>query len=239
MLTLITRLKETQRLGLCFVLGASVLMTLTLLCFRIAFSGSLTHKYFAWNLFLACIPLAISTLLVLFPDRAKSSLVFWPAATVWLLFFPNAPYIITDLFHFRPRPGVPYWFDLVLMISAVWNGLMIGLISLADMQHLVLNRQGRIRSWIFAGLSVGLCSFGIYLGRFGRWNSWDVLLNPLQLFGEIAHQIANPFSHPRTLGVTLLFAAFLGMSYLLLKIIAHCGKTWWCATSLRSPSAEP
>jgi len=202
-------------------------MTFTLLGFRFAYSGTRSHQYFLWNLFLAGVPLGISTLLVIFPARAKHSVVFWPAAAVWLLFLPNAPYVITDLVHFRPRSGVPYWFDLVLMISAAWNGLMMGLISLADMQSIVRRRWGSILSWAFAAFSLGLCSFGIYLGRFGRWNSWDALVRPWPLLGEIADRFANPTMHPRTVGVTLLFAAFLSLSYLLLQLIAHRGKTWW------------
>jgi uncharacterized membrane protein len=68
---------------------------------------------------------------------------------------------------------------------------------------------------VFLFLSV----FGIYLGRFLRWNSWDIISNPFGLMIDIIDRFVNPFSHPRTWGLTLLMGALLNMMYFSFKLV--------------------
>ena len=200
------------RLTLVFVLGASLALSLLLLAGRVLMTGRLLFLFLAWNLFLALIPFAISTLLGVArgPLRAR---VLLPAGAAWLLFFPNAPYLLTDLFHLEARPDVPLWYDLALILSCAWNGLMLAYASLADMQRLVAGRLGVGAGWAFATVALLLSSFGIYLGRYLRFNSWDVVTNPLTLFFDILNRVAHPFSFPGTWGVTLVFGLFLLLGY--------------------------
>jgi uncharacterized membrane protein len=72
--------------------------------------------------------------------------------------------------------------------------------------------------WVTLLLVFGLSSFGIYLGRFLRWNSWDILSNPLPLFSDIIDRVTNPEDHPRTLALVVLYSAFSFLAYL---IISH------------------
>jgi uncharacterized membrane protein len=120
-------------------------------------------------------------------------LVILLAILLWLLFFPNAPYILTDLLHLaHPRPDVPLWFDMLLIIWFAWTGLLLGLVSLFLMHGIVIREFGRVIGWGFV-LAVGILSgLGVYIGRFLRWNSWDLLLQPLVRISDLMYYAAHP-----------------------------------------------
>ena len=200
------------RLTLVFVLATSVALSIVLVMGRVLMTGRLMFLFLIWNLFLAVVPFALSTMLGIARGPLRARLLV-PVAAAWLLFFPNAPYILTDLFHLERRAGVPYWYDLALILSCAWNGLMLAYASLADMQYLVQRRLGTGVGWAFATVALLLSSFGIYLGRYLRFNSWDVLANPLTLFYDIVNRVLHPFSFPGTWGVTLVFGVFLLVGY--------------------------
>ncbi|WP_238388038.1 DUF1361 domain-containing protein [Hymenobacter sediminis] len=209
-----------QRLSLILVLGASLALSVVLITFRVFLTHKITFVFLLWNLFLALIPFGLSTMLGLTAGRLKAR-VLLPVGAVWLLFFPNAPYILTDLFHLEPRPGVPYWYDLALILSCAWNGLMLAYASLTDMQLLVARRLGWWASWAFATVALLLSSFGVYLGRYLRFNSWDVLTNPLTLFYDIISRILHPTVHRGTWGVTLLYGVFLLLGYATVRLLGQ------------------
>ncbi|QIL77796.1 DUF1361 domain-containing protein [Hymenobacter sp. HDW8] len=212
-----------QRLGLLLVLGASITLSVVLITFRVFMTQELTFVFLLWNLFLALIPFGFSTMLGLAAGPVRRRLLL-PTGAIWLLFFPNAPYILTDLFHLAPRPGVPYWYDLALILTCAWNGLMLAYASLIEMQGLVRRRMGAVVGWGFATAAIVLSSFGIYLGRYLRWNSWDVFTNPLTLFYDILNRVLHPMAHPRTYGVTILFTAFLLLGYITVRQLAGLHK---------------
>ena len=208
------------RLTLVFVLGASLGLSLLLVVGRVLMTGHGTFLFLVWNLFLAVIPFALSTMLGTARGPLRARLLV-PVGAAWLLFFPNAPYILTDLFHLERRAGVPLWYDLALILSCAWNGLMLAYASLADMQRLVAGRLGVGAGWAFATVALLLSSFGIYLGRYLRFNSWDVLANPLTLFFDIVNRILHPFSFPGTWGVTLVFGLFLLVGYATVRLLGR------------------
>ncbi|UOG76714.1 DUF1361 domain-containing protein [Hymenobacter tibetensis] len=212
-----------QRLNLILLLGASLALSVLLISFRVFFTQQLTFVFLLWNLFLAFIPFGLSTMLGLSAGRLKAR-VLLPVGLVWLLFFPNAPYILTDLFHLERRAGVPYWYDLALILSCAWNGLMLAYASLTDMQALVTRRLGWWAGWGFATVALLLSSFGIYLGRYLRFNSWDVVTNPLTLFFDIVSRLLHPFSHLGTWGVTLLYGVFLVLGYATVRLLGRIGE---------------
>ena len=206
------------RLTLVFVLATSIALSVILVVGRVLMTGRLLFLFLVWNLFLALIPFAISTMLGIAKGPLRARLLV-PVGAAWLLFFPNAPYILTDLFHLERRAGVPFWYDLALILSCAWNGLMLAYASLADMQRLVQRRLGTGAGWAFATVALLLSSFGIYLGRYLRFNSWDVLANPLTLFYDIVNRILHPFSFPGTWGVTLVFGVFLLIGYSTVRLL--------------------
>jgi uncharacterized membrane protein len=179
----------------------------------------MVFAFLCWNLFLAGIPLMASTALRL-AEQLKTPLVVQVSCFgLWLLFFPNAPYILTDLIHLAHRPPVPLWYDLVLLLSFSGTGLLIGYLSLDDVQEAVAKRFGAVTGWLTVIISLMLTGFGIYLGRFLRWNSWDVLTNPGGLFADLADRVLNPMSHPRTAAVTLIFGFALTLGYVALRML--------------------
>jgi uncharacterized membrane protein len=185
-------------------------MCVGLLGFRMYHSGSIRFMFLTWNLFLAWVPLGIALLTYRRLEQGRlrgyHGLVGWAA---WLVFFPNAPYIITDLLHLTKRSAVPIWYDSLMVFSYALVGLLAGLLSL-HLIHRVMDRVlGRMMAWGVVMGSLLLAGFGIYLGRFERWNSWDLLTNPASLLGSALEQLTNPTA----LRLTAVFALMLTLIY--------------------------
>lgn len=196
------------------MLTASVAFTLLLLAVRIVVTQQLMYVFYIWNLFLATIPLLLSRRL---QRQQALNVKSYLLLTVWLLFFPNAPYIITDIFHYESRPPLPMWFDLLLVINAAWCGIMLGLVSLLQVeQFLAKNLRPFWVNCCITG-SLLLCSYGIYIGRFLRFNSWDIVTNPVALFSTSLQRVFNPFDYKSTWGFTLLFGISLSLFYYTIK----------------------
>jgi uncharacterized membrane protein len=189
----------------------------TLLALRGARAHNTTFFFLVWNLVLAAIPFAAAEVFA----RAKWHVAKWPSFVVWLLFLPNAPYIITDFIHLRPRPPVPLWYDVLLLLSCAGTGLLLGYGSVMIVQRAIARRRGVRLGWLVACLSILLSAFGIYLGRFVRFNSWEVVTDPMPLFADITHRLMNPLSHPRTFAVTILYGVALLLGYLGLHVLAE------------------
>jgi uncharacterized membrane protein len=185
---------------------------------RWAWSGHRAFGFLAWNLFLAAVPAFASTVLGYSHRRRHPRVLLWAWGALWLAFLPNAPYIVTDLVHFQYRPPVPLWFDIALMVSAVGTGLLLGYASTAEVQRVVSERRGRVVGWAVACGALLLSGFGIYLGRFMRWNSWDVVTSPERLFGALAAHAGDPSLHARTVAVTLIYGVGVTLGYLGLKL---------------------
>src|SRR5687767_3168310 len=212
---LFQQLKEKNRLHILILFFLTTALCVTLVAFRVHYTSRVTFVFLIWNIFLALIPYGISTLLVLFHEKITNRFILGIPFLAWLCFFPNAPYILTDLFHLRQRAGVPYWYDLALILFFAWNGLMLGYASLMDMQLVFTRRFTKWAGWLIAIGSLVLGSFGIYLGRYLRWNSWDVISSPTGLLKDISERVLDPTAHPQTYGVTIIFSAFLVFGYLL------------------------
>ena len=187
--------------------------TIFLLIVRMVLSGQLTYVFLAWNLFLAWIPFAISQKITGVQNRWKMVLLFG----AWLLFLPNAPYIITDFLHLKQRWPIPYWYDILLLFSAALNGLLLGLLSLLKVEKFLADRYGNRISGLLILCSFFLCAFGIYMGRYLRWNSWDIITNPGAIAADILERIFNPFDHFGTWSVTFLFGSFFYVIYYSIK----------------------
>ncbi len=217
---------------LLLLTAASCLWCLSLLALRHHWSGQSWFLFMAWNLFLAGIPLGFSLLLT----RVKRSIVAMPLIGGWLLFFPNAPYVLTDLLHLKERSGVPLWFDLMLLLSFALVSLLLGFQSLQLVQHWIEKRTNSLVAWLFVLTSLMLSGFGIYLGRFLRWNSWDIVSNPHGLAADIVESLTSPGANGRTWGVTLGFGGMLVLAYLFWHLSAV---TTSQLTQSRSESESP
>lgn len=212
-------LKEKNRLNETIFMAALSIFCLGLSLFRLAYTESKDFLFLIWNLFLAFIPWALTSLIVIKPTIQKTKITVLLILVTWLLFFPNAPYILTDLFHLRSKSTMPIWFDLVLILSFAWTGLLFGLLSLWDIERILSKSIKRIYVTL---ISIGLLfigSFGIYMGRFLRWNSWDIIGEPFRLIYDISDRIINPLAHRRTWGMTIFMGLFLNIIYWSLRLI--------------------
>jgi len=188
---------------------------MALLLVRIKLTGSFFFLFLVWNLFLAGIPYVISSLLR-FSSRIQQS-TFWSLTgfACWLVFFPNSPYIITDLIHLHNDNAELRWFDLFLIFIFAINGLILGILSLLDIYHLIAKKYTTtVAHYTILQVCI-LSGYGIYVGRFLRFNSWDVLTQPKTLFFEMAHSFYNP--HVGL--VTFFFGGFIWILFLVLKAL--------------------
>jgi uncharacterized membrane protein len=200
-------------LRLIAALAAASALSVAALLVEIGETGSSFYRFLVWNLFLAWIPLAAALACHAFA-RARNYGLAVGAGVIWLLFFPNAPYMLTDYVHIRDvRLTSPLWWDALMLSSFVWTGLMLGFVSLFLMQDVWGAYVGRFTSWLLAALALALGSFGVYLGRFVRLNSWDALLHPRSVAHIIATQVENPVQQPRLVGVLGLLTAFMLIGY--------------------------
>jgi len=202
-----------------------------LLLFRFARSGSLALGFLAWNLFLAAVPAVAAWFFARAMGRNSSLIERVGWFVVWLVFLPNAPYIITDFVHLTTRPGIPFWYDTALLVSCAGTGLLLGYTSIADVQFVIARRFSPLAGWMLVAAAVLLSGFGIYLGRFLRWNSWDTLTSPRQLSLAITERVMNPLSNPQTFGVTLVYGVGLFLGYVALRF-------WQPATTSGSERTE-
>ncbi len=188
-------------------------LSVSLIVARWSYTGQPAYLFLVWNLFLAWVPWVCAVPLAAIPSRAMHRWKLLPLFCTWLAFLPNAPYLVTDLLHLRPRAGVPLWFDAALLFVFAWTGCLLGFLSLTAVHGRLEAWLGRTVGWLFvAGVSL-LSGFGIYLGRFPRWNSWDIITRPEQLLSDVMARLLNPTGHPRTMVVTLLFATLMIAGY--------------------------
>ncbi|MBY8961846.1 DUF1361 domain-containing protein [Flavobacterium sp. D11R37] len=172
---------------------------------RVKITHSVFYLFLMWNLFLAYVPLLISSVMINNPVVIERRRFFYPMMIVWLLFLPNAPYIITDFIHLKKDSSVPVWFDVLLLISFTIAGILAGLTSMKHMFNMLSIKFNPLLAWVSIGVICLLCGFGIYVGRFLRYNSWDVLKRPLSLTADML----TSFTQSTPLGITLGFGCFL------------------------------
>ena len=217
-------MSDRRALALFSLALASALCIAALLA-RWAYGEAGAYDFLPWNLFLAWVPLVAATLVYDAARRGTRPLKLLPLGVVWLLFLPNAPYLLTDFVHLGSRDDAPVWFDIVLFGSFAWTGMLLGFFSIFVMQSVVRRAAGQTWSWALVGGSLAASSFGIYLGRSLRWNSWDFLVRPGALLEDIWERMVDPLAYPRGVGMTLALTALLWTGYLTLYAFAQLGAT--------------
>jgi uncharacterized membrane protein len=195
------------------------LISMTLFCVllsltRVFITHEIKYLFLNWNLFLAIIPFGFTSYMIAKKDTLQLPFLFLVIGS-WLLFFPNSPYIFTDLLHLHDRfSGVSFvWFDLLLILSFAWTAILFGFLSLKQI-HVVLKTQFAKKTADYSVIILlFIASYGVYLGRYLRWNSWDIITHPLGIMSDIWQRFINPFDHPRTWGMTIIMGILLNMMY--------------------------
>lgn len=189
---------------------------------RVVFTDSTRHSGLIWNLFLAWIPFILAYLAhALSWNKLWVYLAIPFVAVLWLLFFPNAPYMLTDLQDLARGAGkeAPLWYDVIIVVWCSWTGTLLGVISLYLMQDIIIRTFNRWLGWMFVFVISGLSSFGIYIGRFVRLNSWDILQSPAETAMEILGIVIDPSR--RLAAFTIAYTFFFLFIFLLLYSFSH------------------
>ncbi len=207
--------------GIEKMLFLSVAFTMLLLAVRVAYTYEPMYMFYVWNMFLAVLPLVFSRRLLKQQSINKKS---WFLIVCWLLFLPNAPYIITDIFHYELREPVPIWYDLLLVTSAAWNGLLLGIVSLMQVEEFLARHLKEV--WVKLSVfgSLLLCGYGVFIGRFLRFNSWDIFTKPQRILYTSASQVIHPFQHLNVWVFSGLFGLMLCIVYYTLQQIMLSGR---------------
>ncbi len=196
-----------------FLLSLISAIGIIMLLGRIFITGSPAHFGLFWNLFLAWLPLICAYMTHTFwRNKSINSYGLLAGILLWLLLFPNAPYLITDLIHLKEVPDYLLWYDSLMSFSFALAGMLTGLYSLLLIHRLVEQVQNQSIAWLFMASCLILSSYGVYLGRFGRWNSWDILTDPFSLVRYSVYHLYNPVAIKLTLSFSfammIMYTAF-------------------------------
>src|SRR5512138_1009006 len=214
-------IRNRYSIAVFVLLNLACLIVIVLVAARVAYSETGRHTGLVWNLFLAWIPFMLAYFAHLVSWRKTSLYLVIPViAFLWLIFFPNAPYMLTDLQDLARRSfDAPLWYDVIIVVWASWTGMLLGVISLYLMQDIIIRTFGRTVGWIFVFVISFLSSFGVYIGRFVRLNSWDILQNPAETAQQIMGLVIDPSK--RLAAFTVLYTIFFLFVFLLLYSFSH------------------
>jgi uncharacterized membrane protein len=194
-----------------------------LLTARMVYTGTHSFGFLVWNLFLAAVPYFFSSRLLQRPGWIENPWKFAPAFVGWLVFIPNSFYMLTDLFHLFDSSAVPLWYDLLLIVSFAWNALLLGILSVRHMEKIVVARWPGMPGWVFLYPVMALNALGVYIGRYLRYNSWDVLSDPFGLAMDIVHIVRHPLYYKQAWGMIGAFSFFLVIMYTTIKRLSRAG----------------
>lgn len=184
---------------------------------RLDLFGITNPLYLTWNLFLAWIPYTISSFIK--KDTSKGS--FIPLFIFWLFFFPNAPYLVTDVVHIVSSSSSSVWYDGLLFSFFGWTGLFLGMLSLFHIHQYLKNHFSYLISELIVFAICFVSSFGVYLGRFERWNSWDIFINPVHLIKDSFYISTGLAYAENPLLFVVVFTVFMYSIYKTLYILVN------------------
>lgn len=187
-----------------------------------------TFGFLGWNLFLAWLPYLLALAIAAAHARGVRSGWLVALGVPWLAFLPNAPYILTDVVHLRPRTGAPLWFDAVLIGSFATVGLLLGLLSVVLVHRVVAAHAGVRWGWFIASATLALSVVGVHLGRVHRFNSWDIVVNPAPLVQVVGIRLSDPLGRPELVLIGVAGTLALLASYLVV---------WSFLSRVRTPAA--
>jgi uncharacterized membrane protein len=195
--------RDRRALAIPALLVASALCVATVE-YRGHHTGDMYYRFLVWNLFLAWIPFVFALGAYLLARRRSGPAVV-VLGVLWLLFFPNAPYMLTDFVHLDDSPAAPLWYDALMLASFAWTALVLGFASLYLMQMIWQRAVGPAVAWlgVIAALALG-------------FNSWDALVRPRGIVRVIRNDVENPLQHPRLIASLLVLTASLTVAYTIL-----------------------
>lgn len=195
-------------------LMASSLVSVLLLVVRMIVGGNTKFVFMIWNLFLAWLPVVFA--LAFRYNLVKHRLLSWQnlgLLFLWLGFLPNSFYLMSDLIHLQSSGEASVLYDVAMMMSFIINGLILGYISVYIIHVQLIKKLSYWGMLGFLGVVFMACGFAIYLGRFLRWNTWDLIINPFGIIVDLSERVVSPVLHIQTYIVTGVFFILLSSTY--------------------------
>ncbi len=211
-----------QYLSFNKLLAATFVFICVMLAVRIIYTQSPQHIFLVWNIFLAWIPYVISNFFMQYSKKQKWKQFFLFSS--WLLFFPNALYIITDLIHLQETNGAPVWFDAILLFTSCFIGLLMAYKSLFNAENYLATKFSGKKLSMLMPVIIFISSFGVCLGRFQRWNSWDIMSSPVAVAEDIIECFIFPQEHIRSWGITIILSILFYLIYSFTRILPYAFK---------------
>lgn len=196
------------------LISTATLTSLLFLIIRIKLNKSFFYLFLVWNLILAFIPYIITMYL---KSGQLKIIKFYALCGIWLLFLPNSPYIITDLLHLKVSNSSMLWLDIIVILSFALTGLYLFYTSLKDMLIVLESHFNLKYKNTLSIILIFLCGFGVYLGRYYRYNSWEIISKPQHLFLDILDTIIHPLKNKDIWLFTFCFGLFLIVGYKIFK----------------------
>jgi uncharacterized membrane protein len=193
-------------------------ISLGLYAFGLIFYGAGEFWFLNWNLLLAWLPVLFMLLLIQHINHNRWS--SWQGVLftfLWLAFLPNSFYLLSDLIHLAYLNTTNLLYFVVLLFSFSFNGLILGYLSLYLFHEQLLKRLDRRTSAGFVAVVLLVCSFAIYLGRYLRWSTWDIVLHPVGVVFDVSDRFVNPSAYGQTFQVTFWFFILLASMYFVLR----------------------
>jgi uncharacterized membrane protein len=183
--------------------------------YRCYISNTRFFFFLNWNLFLALVPFIIST--YVYHSNITNKILLCSLGIIWILFLPNAPYLLTDLVHIKARKIIPIYYDVIMLFTFSWVGLQLFFMSLLHYEKIMENyiTKWKIKSSLIVIFM--FCGFGIYLGREIRCNSWDALHHPFILTNNIIEEVLKPSALNVATAMTIGIGLVLNVMYVSMK----------------------
>lgn len=191
--------------------------------------GDIRYALLSWNILLAILPLFFIGKVVANKQKQKKP-IMW--LLLWLFFFPNSVYMVTGFIHLANENfvwiidrdqhssysdiiysnDIFVWAKLLVISLGFLLAILVGFESLYLFEQIIRKRYSKIICFfVIFGVAL-LTSVGVYIGRFLRFNSWDVVFSPLELLKETLN--LGMFG----IEFIIIFTLFVLISYLLYKI---------------------
>jgi uncharacterized membrane protein len=197
------------------MLALLTILALSLSVIRVMIFHTPYLLFLIWNGFLAWLPFLCAMLLVSLYKSGASNYKKLIVAILWLLLLPNSFYVITDFIHITPGDNFEALYDIVLVFIYSLLGILLGVISLKIVQDLAYERKSKLAKYLPL-IIMPLVGFAIYVGRYWRWNSWDLVIRPHVLVQDFIDIITE--YHTRAITITVLFAVvYLAIYYIFIR----------------------
>lgn len=194
------------------------LLLFTAFCFfmliaRMIYTGSFEYRFMGINLLLAWLPY-LFVMRIMKLNTKTNKIQIGILLFLWLIFFPNAPYMITDIFHLHEFNSVPMWYDLIMLLSFAYTGMLLAFFSFRKLHRKLLSHRSVYVNAAVAFITFFGCGIGIYLGRYERWNSWEIITQPAYLANEFVNLINNQYALVQMFSLSMVFGVFFTLLYL-------------------------